>query len=308
MRLPGEDVQDLEREERVWQLLEPWVTPDDVELVRHKVYNFRSLLAARWRDRRLLVAGDAAHVMPPFMGQGMCSGLRDAWNLAWRLDFVLDDLAADRLIDGYQPERMPHVDQLIDLSIYLGKMICIPDPAAAAERDAAFLTGTAEPPPPFPHLIDGLLHRDRSGALTPGAGLLSPHVTIVADTVERRLDDHTGGRFVVLALDVELEALLPEPARLALASIGTSLVTLSKDGASGRVRDVDGRLDRFLIDNGWRAIVVRPDYYIYGAAAAVEQLPSLIEDLLADLTRHGFGAMPVAAALDDQGRQKAAVS
>lgn len=145
MRLPGESNADLEREETVWALLAPWAGPDDVELVRHKVYNFRSLIAERWRDRRLLLAGDAAHVMPPFMGQGMCSGMRDAWNLAWKLALVLDGTADDRLLDTYQAERMPHVGRITDMAIFLGKIICIPDAPAAAARDRAFLGGTCRP-------------------------------------------------------------------------------------------------------------------------------------------------------------------
>ena len=142
MRLPGESNEDLEREEKVWELLKPWAGPAEVELVRHKVYNFRSLIADRWRDRRLLIAGDAAHVMPPFMGQGMCSGMRDAWNLAWKLGLILDGKSDDRLLDTYQPERQPHVGQITDMSIFLGKIICIPDAEAAAQRDREFLGGT----------------------------------------------------------------------------------------------------------------------------------------------------------------------
>ena len=102
MRLPGVTVAEMEDEAQVWKFLEPWAGPDDIELVRHKVYNFRSLLADNWRDGRLLLAGDAAHVMPPFLGQGMCSGMRDAWNLAWKLDLVLDGKAGEILVHTLQ--------------------------------------------------------------------------------------------------------------------------------------------------------------------------------------------------------------
>ena len=90
----------------------------------------------------LALVGDAAHVMPPFLGQGMCSGMRDAWNLAWKLDLILSGNASDTLLDTYQEERAPHVRKLMDMSIFLGKIICIPDPEKAAERDAAFANGT----------------------------------------------------------------------------------------------------------------------------------------------------------------------
>ena len=285
MRLPGERVEDLEREERVWELLRPWAGPDDIELVRHKVYNFRSLLAERWRDRRLLIAGDAAHVMPPFMGQGMCSGMRDAWNLAWKLGLILDGKADDRLLDTYQPERLPHVGQITDMSIYLGKMICLPDAEAAAARDAEFLGGTAEPPPPFPSMVDGLLRRDRDGTVAAGAGLLSPHVDVLREGQRARLDQVTGGGFLVVTRGFDAEAALKGEAADALAVLGARFVMLG-DGENG-VRDLDGRLDDFLTAQGWAAMIVRPDYYVYGGVAAQGGLGALVDDLLADLASAG---------------------
>ena len=285
MRLPGERVEDLEREDRVWELLNPWAGPDDIELVRHKVYNFRSLLAERWRDRRLLIAGDAAHVMPPFMGQGMCSGMRDAWNLAWKIGLILDGKADDRLLDTYQRERLPHVGQITDISIYLGKMICLPDAEAAAARDAEFLGGTAEPPPPFPSMVDGLLRRGADGQVEAGAGLLAPHVDVLHEGQHVRLDQVTGGGFVVVTRSFDGEVALGAEALSALAVIDACFVALG-DGESD-VRDLDGRLDAFLTAQGWAAMIVRPDYYVYGGAAAQGELPPLVDDLLADLTEAG---------------------
>ena len=285
MRLPGERNEDLEREERVWELLRPWAGPDDVELVRHKVYNFRSLLANRWRDRRLLIAGDAAHVMPPFMGQGMCSGMRDAWNLAWKLGLILDGKADDRLLDTYQPERLPHVSQITDMAIYLGKIICIPDSAAAAARDELFLSGGAEPPPPFPSLTGGLLRRDGAGEVTPGAGLLSPHVEVSLDARRARLDEVTRGGFIVITRGFDgAEELGPE-ALAGLEAIGARLVTLGDH--PNQLRDLDGRLDAFLAEQDWAAVIVRPDFYTYGGAATPAQLAPLVEEFLTDLAAAG---------------------
>ena len=292
MLLPGERVEELEREERVWELLKPWAGPDDIELVRHKVYNFRSLLAERWRDRRLLIAGDAAHVMPPFMGQGMCSGMRDAWNLAWKLGLILDGRADDRLLDTYQPERLPHVGQITDMAIYLGKIICLPDAEAAAARDAAFLGGTAEPPPPFPSMVDGLIRRNASGEVEPGAGLLSPHVDVAHGGAHGRLDEVTGGGFLVITRGFDGRTALADEALDALAVIDAKFVVLDGGGADA-VRDVDGRLNAFLATQDWAAMIVRPDYYVYGGVAAEADVPALVDDLLADLAEAGvrFGTV-----------------
>ena len=125
---------------------------------------FVQIWAESWRKGRLLLAGDSAHLMPPFYGQGMCSGLRDAKNLGWKLDLVLGGKAEEVFLDTYTMERKPHVKNIIDSSIYLGKIICITDPEEAAARDEAFLTGNAPPFPAFPILTDGILHRLTDGS------------------------------------------------------------------------------------------------------------------------------------------------
>ena len=286
MRLPGERNEDLEGEATVWRLLEPWAGPDDIELVRHKIYNFRSLIADRWRDRRLLIAGDAAHVMPPFMGQGMCAGLRDGWNLAWKLGLILDGTASDRLLDSYQPERRPHVRALVDASIYLGRIICIPDAEQAAARDRAFLDGTAEPPPPFPHLTDGLIHRLPDGTPAPGAGLLAPHVRASRAGRTGRLDDLLGPGWLLLATTDPAAQL--GPAAALLDRLGTRVACLADPASPRHITDLDGRLAAFLDAQGWTAMLVRPDFHVYGGAATPAELAPLLADLAADLARFGL--------------------
>src|SRR3954471_22860124 len=104
---------------------------------RHAVYTFQARVAERWQDGRVFLAGDAAHLMPPFAGQGMCSGIRDAANLAWKLDLVLTGRAGPDLLATYEEERRPSAVFAIDFSIELGKVICVPDPTEAAARDEA---------------------------------------------------------------------------------------------------------------------------------------------------------------------------
>lgn len=290
MRLPGESIADLEREEFVWELLKPWAGPDDIKLVRHKVYNFRSLIAERWRDRRLLIAGDAAHVMPPFMGQGMCSGIRDAWNLAWKLSLILDGQADDRLLDTYQTERLPHVSQITDMAIYLGKIICIPDEKAAAERDLAFFTGIAPPPPPFPQMVGGLLLHTAAGQLQDGAGLLSPHVMLGRAGGPIRLDDAVAGGsgFVIIATGFDPEAALDPALQETLATVGTKYIGLGATGSTHAAQDLDGRMDDFLQTQGWSAMIVRPDFYVYGGVGDAAELPALANSLIDDLAKAGM--------------------
>ena len=290
MRLPHETREELEHEHVAWDLLAPWVKRDQATIVRHKVYTFRSLLADTWRKGRLLIVGDAAHVMPPFMGQGMCAGLRDDWNLAWKLDLVLDGRADDSLLDTYQPERRPHVSDVIDLSMYLGKVICIPDAKKAAERDEAFFSGKAAPPPAFPCLTDGILRRDANGTVQTPAGLLSPHGTVRSEDGEGRFDEVVGLGFVLVSRSVGAVSMLGARQQAFLDQIGARHVVMvaagSDSGASALV-DLDNKFLPYMEQHGIDTMLVRPDFYLYGAVSQTSQINALVDDLANDLHRHG---------------------
>jgi len=281
MRLPGMAVEEMESEALVWELLSRWVKPDQVELVRHKIYTFRSLMAQRWRDRRILIAGDAAHLMPPFLGQGLCSGMRDVWNLAWKLALILDGKADGRLLNSYQTERFDHVDALIDASIELGKIVCIPDTDAAAARDAAFFRGDIPALPEFPTMTDGLVMRADDGRIAPGAGQLAPHVMVRSGGQTGRMDDIVGTGFLLvtnakLTLDTQLAD--------RLQSIGGHIATF----AEGELEDLDGRMREFLSAHSWTAMLVRPDFYVYGGAEQLADIEPLVERFFDDMVRAGL--------------------
>lgn len=118
IRLTSDQVPD---EADVWERLSRWITPRDARLERSAVYTFRSVLAERWREGRVFLAGDAAHQMPPFMGQGMCCGIRDAANLAWKLAQALQ--GGDDVLATYETERSPHLRAFVELSVNLGRLI-----------------------------------------------------------------------------------------------------------------------------------------------------------------------------------------
>ncbi len=290
MRLPGETREALQDEAYVWQLLNQWVRPDQAELVRHTIYTFRSLIAETWRSGRVLLVGDAAHTMPPFMGQGMCAGIRDAWNLNWKLAAVLDGRSGDELLDSYTAERKPHVSAVTDAAIYLGRIICIADPAEAAERDRAFKSGTAEPPPPFPHLTAGLLAQGGDGGADGApalmAGLLSPHGTVRWRGREGRWDDVVGLGFCVIVRDADPASLLRPDQLQALAGIGAQVVGLASASCGDRpgsdlVVDVEGKYNAFFDAHGAAAAITRPDFYVFGGVADARNLAALVDALLA---------------------------
>jgi len=264
MVMPGDDPQEMVKPENVWKLLSQWVKPDEGELIRSAAYNFRSLIARGWRKNRMMIAGDAAHLMPPFMGQGMCSGLRDAWGLAWKLDRVLSGKAPISLLDSYEAERATHVEVVIRISMELGKIVCEADPQAARMRDEAFLSGQVPPPPAFPGLMAGLVSK------TPLAGALSPHDEIEQDGNLLRLDEITGRSFVLLTSEVPSDAVLARAAQL-----GAIIVTLGHSGA----REAAGRISGFMAEAGAQTLLVRPDFYIFGSSTSDEETLALLEEL-----------------------------
>ena len=126
-------------EETLWKFLSRWIVPDEAKIERKTIYTFQSAIAKQWRKGRIFLVGDAAHLTPPFMGQGMCSGIRDAANLAWKLALTLKGRGASGLLDSYGQERSPHMRAYIETAIKLGYLINSIDGASgpAQAGDAA---------------------------------------------------------------------------------------------------------------------------------------------------------------------------
>lgn len=282
MRLPDESIEDINRTDFAWSLLaEHGIDPSNADLERHSVYTFQAGWAQNWRSGRVLIAGDAAHLMPPFAGQGLGAGLRDAMNLAWKLPAALEGIAHPDILDTYGPERIAHVSSFIDFSMELGKVICLTDPEAAAERDRTMIAerkaGTPAPAPPRPRLGSGL-HCGSHG------GTLSIQAEVERDAgVPELLDDVLGGAGALIARNVEtLDRLSPSDLRL-LADLGMPVCVLDSGPEATHefavVEDSNDAYAHWLDRLEANAVLVRPDFYLYGSAVDSTGVATLVDDL-----------------------------
>jgi hypothetical protein len=280
MRLPHETLDELNRTDTAWRLLERWgLSPANAKLERHAVYTFRARWADRWRNGRVLLAGDAAHQMPPFAGQGMCAGLRDAANLAWKLDLVLRGLASEALLDSYTTERAPHVSAMIQLSVALGRVICVADPAEAAARDRRMIAearGRAAP-------IDPALPPLGPGCFAPGspaAGQLFVQDLVRHRGVSGLFDDVVGRGFALLSPAGDPAAALDAESAAFLAGLGGLTAHV---GPGAPVEDLKGGYARWFAKHGAALALVRPDFAVFGTAAALDGARALVRALRAQL-------------------------
>lgn len=140
-----EDAERMKTPDAIWALLARWLAPDEAVLERPAVYTFHAAVAGGWRKGRLLIAGDAAHQTPPFMGQGLCAGIRDASNLAWKLAAVVQGCADASLLDTYETERAPHARTFIETAVRLGHTIQHLDPASLTAPLATEVFRTPQP-------------------------------------------------------------------------------------------------------------------------------------------------------------------
>ena len=282
MLRPEEKSSDFADPERAWALLEPWFKPEDGALTRSVVYEFHSMLANRMRKGHVLLVGDAAHLTPPFLGQGMCSGLRDAANVAWKLDLVLRRLASQELLDTVDAERQPHNEAVIRLAGELGRVLCELDPKAAGERDARLRAARQTPSLQLPPLTAGALHRGAGGGSDPRAGTLSSQGVVACDGREGRFDDVVGRGFTLIVAEGDPFEPLSAEQRALIDTLEMTVASLDPDAPHG-VRDVDGRLTAWLHDDSTYAVVVRPDFYVFGSARVADELPALLDDLRAQV-------------------------
>lgn len=292
MLLPGEDPQEAQRPEQVWRLLARWLTPEDATLWRAASYRFHALVAERWRDGRVFIAGDAAHQQPPFIGQGMCQGVRDVANLIWKLARVLDGRSGESLLDSYEAERGRHVRELTTRIKAIGQVICERDPAAARARDARILAEGGGRPRTItrqeivPPLATGLLTARDDMA----KGTLFPQPWVTTRAGPARLDAIAGAG-LRLVLEPTLAAeLRPDLTRRARA-LGLRTIVVSPgqaaSAASGHadvaVSERDGVLADWFARHGCRGALVRPDHYVFGTAADESRLQALLDELRAGL-------------------------
>ncbi len=263
MLMPGDDPEQLVQPETLWQLVRQWVTPAQAEIERAVIYTFHSVIAETWRQGRLLLAGDAAHQTPPFLGQGMCAAIRDAANLAWKLHAVLRRGAGDTLLDSYGSERAPHVHAFIDLAVRLGAIIQTTDPEAARARDAKFKAGQPE------------IFQFPTPRLGPGVwqGEQAPVAQVFP---QPQLDD---GRLLDAVLGLHF-AVIGEPALL--DGVGTETQALWRAQGVVVLPAHDRQVRDWLQQHGLRAVLLRPDRYIAGVA----QTPAELDDLSTLLPDH----------------------
>lgn len=277
--LADESLEEFERPETAWRLLAQahGLGPEDVRIIRQIVYTFESRVARRWRDRRVFLAGDAAHTMPPYLGQGACSGIRDSLNLGWKLDLVLRGLADESLLDTYELERRPHTTTITHMAMGLGAIANMHDPDAAAQRDAAFQAGQAPPPPALPTIAEGVLHHQPDGTVTPRAGGLVPQGRVTVGELTGRFDDVVGHGFVMVS-DIDVAAVLSPEQRGFLTRLGCRVVRLGHD-----VIDDEGVYEAYLRELGAVACLARPDFVLFGAAADATELTALVDELRAGI-------------------------
>lgn len=286
MLLPHETDAEMLEAARIRSLLARWIAPDDVQVVRAAVYRFHGLVARQWRRGPVFLLGDAAHQTPPFFGQGMCHGLRDAAQLVWKLRLVTDGLADEALLDTYQAERDEHVRTIISASLAAGAAVCILDPEKARTRDAEFRAQEAARAGKTVAMTD-VVPPIRGGVLAPGAiGARTPQPQVRQAGRRALLDDLLGGRFTLISLD-------PPPLAPADLAAWTALdgQTLALAGP-GAVEDVTGGVGAWLAELGAHSALVRPDRHLFGLASSAGEVPELLRQLFAQLRPAAPAARP----------------
>jgi 3-(3-hydroxy-phenyl)propionate hydroxylase/flavoprotein hydroxylase len=274
--LDSEEAFLIERDpERVWARVRNYLLPSQAELIRVATYTCRSLIASPWRQGRIVLAGDAAHQMPPFLGQGMCSGVRDAQNLAFKLDLLLADKAGEDILDTYQSEREPHVAAVVHKGIELGKVQTMRDPEKARQRDEQYIANRRNHLKPeklkFPGLGPGFI----PPACHPANGQLFIQDEVHAGTVTGRFDDVFGYGFKLLCSGEWYRE-----ANSTDADVPGDVVVIDPETGrvSGSFADVNGSYSKWFEANDCSAVLVRPDFYVFGAARTGAQYAALLHE------------------------------
>lgn len=290
---------EMEKPETIRALLAPWAKADEIEIERVAVYRFHARVADRFSSGRAFLVGDAAHITPPFIGQGLVAGLRDVGNLGWKLAWVLKDRAAASILESYHQERRPHVVAMVRLATVMGRLV-MPGNAVSAfvvhglmsclrlvpRLRRLFEELEVKPAHLFRH---GLFVTDREPSRLQRGGLLAQGwVRAGLGAPPVMSDDVLGGALVAIGFGVDPQRHLASDLRSAWLAAGGSFVQIDPRGPScvasdsDRWEDITGVLIPSYAPMGWVAIA-RPDHTVMHDGPA-ESVSRLISDSLGALS------------------------
>jgi 3-(3-hydroxy-phenyl)propionate hydroxylase len=278
---PGETKEQMLDEEMIRSLIDPWTPRDTYEIRRAAVYQFHAATAETWRVDNILLAGDAAHQTPPFLGQGMNAGMRDVINLAWKFPLVLSGQVGEALLDSYAAERNAHAHDLVEWAVSIGRLMehlaeterCeragLEPPAPSSYQSSGYGQGREQPP-----IREGVVLLEQVSNEGATGYLLPQPVVSTPEGEEIRLDELMGDGFTVLARSAaDLE--MSEDSKAALQRLGA--VELSLDG----LKAVRGKID--ILPPGASAAIIRPDRLVFGHTTADVSLDDLVAALASGL-------------------------
>jgi 3-(3-hydroxy-phenyl)propionate hydroxylase len=260
MLMPGDDPNEIITPEAIERISRGVLPVGKFKGERQATYTFRGRIADKWRDGNIFLAGDAAHLTPPLFGQGLCAGIRDVFNLVWKLDFVKRGLANESLLDTYESERKQHATEWVEQATNSAKFLQTTDEEIAAQRDSFLRANPGASAPVVPQIGPGL----HDGTSDERAGKISPQ-PVLGDGVH--LDDMVGVHFLVATDRETFEQLSPELKE-----------TLDKDAETVVLLD-PAKISQLLDSVGGNSMIIRPDRYILGVAESSDELESLIKTI-----------------------------
>jgi 2-polyprenyl-6-methoxyphenol hydroxylase-like FAD-dependent oxidoreductase len=275
MIMPADDQDNVDTDENAWQLLKLWeIHPGNADLVRHARYTFRGCWADDWRKGRAILAGDAAHQMPPFLGQGINSGIRDAANLAWRLALLVKGEGRDALLDDYSEERRTQVAQIVRETVAMGELICMTDPEQTALRDVELKRAgpqrVQEVPANWP-LRGGTVRDDGIGG---NVGLQAKVGTPTRPALLDEVVPPPG--FLLLGRDGDPVDLLTPTQQTAWRQLGGRSVHFRPGG----LKDAAGKYAQWFDRLNASVVLIRPDFQVFGGVLDPNAADGLVRDLV----------------------------
>ncbi|WP_293920275.1 bifunctional 3-(3-hydroxy-phenyl)propionate/3-hydroxycinnamic acid hydroxylase [Sphingobium sp. UBA5915] len=297
MLAPGETREMMESDACVAALLSPWLKPEQMHIERRAVYRFHARCCDMFGCGRIVLAGDAAHITPPFVGQGLVAGLRDAANLSWKLAAIIKGQAQPHILTSYDSERRPHAKAMISLAKLMGGLV-MPRSAVRAILTHGLIRGLRGIPAlrqfldelgvkPQNRFRKGLFIKGRGHRALAKGGQIPQAWVRSCNGVLVRSDDALGAAFCLVGFGVDPMATLPPDLRAIWSARGYGIIQFCQAGqpSAGQTmfEDVDGTLTPRTAPIGWVAIV-RPDRVVLadGPAGAVAELVHATLDLLGE--------------------------